>query len=1237
MNISDWVRQKIHLHTGLKSVLPNMENRYYQALTPNSDIINGDEYFAALDWALCQKNICNIAISGPYGSGKSSIIKSYLARNPEKKVLNISLAAFNLNEMISEADANEKIIDQNKLENGILKQLLYSVDIEKIPQSRYRKIQNKKINYRNISFLILFVILILLGIVFFIPEKLLFFVFLIKKYVGLHPIITIIFSYIFILAAFIVLYKWYKDNFKFSEIKLGDKATLQGNTDNIESIFDKNMDEILYFFEKTKYNIVVIEDLDRFKSTNIFVALRELNNILNNYENIKTKVSFIYAIKDDMFIEEGERTKFFDFIIPVIPYISSTNSGEVLRERLKFDDKTNKSSIYEITGTFISLISPYITNMRDLVNICNEFNIIKNILKGNQELNLNDEQLFSLIVFKNLYPKDFAELESESDDSIVLTAFRNKKEKINSEQAKKESVINQEQTKINNLKKEALYDIKEIKLAFLAYLTNDNLTFRNIYLDNSSYTLSQMIEDNFDITQFQGKRNIEGIDSRGYHTIIISEVDEKIKASKRDYFDRIQNMKKGIQKIIEESRVNIEAYESKINVLHTYTMKEMIQEFGIDFLNESVTKNRLLVFFLREGYIDEHYEDYINYFHPNSITKQEMNFILSVRNHGPSIEYNYQLTHISQIFFKLQPHEFKQKEIFNFDLVDFVIENQLHSSAGHYLFDKLTDHSDDSMNFIRAYYDRGRNTDDFIIQLVHNNSILWRDIMNDDAIPFDKKCKYLTKIFQNSPIDEITLLDINKDDSQIGVLSFFLISNPTVLAEIQTVPTEKQIEIYGALDIEFYDTDLEAIDDVVKQDILTNWRYELNEKMISEMYLWKAPEQVNLLYKKNYTMIRFLNDKDLLEYVHKYFPDYVEKLVIQPDSNTEEELDAVEDMLERLLPEHVELCLKILNKEQVVWENINQCCNNVSADVSTQKGEIWDYLLDNNRIRCTWANFYAYYNSYGATDAWVFYFSNNIDNLINSAEPETVPENIRMELFNAELGDENFRKFITLIWQEQFKKDLTDLDTYKIKILIEEGRLSFSQKYWDELNSIAPDLQILYAEKNVDSFVESLPLLTIDEKVINSLLKSDIIPEREKTQILYKIPINSLTEETAVIVSEFVVQLEYSYLKAAWRILSNESRKRLLLNQLDYINCSEFSTLFSELDSEYNQLVQEPGKKYSLSLSEYNKLLLEKLYTRKYVTGINIDTTKQIITGSISRKWLNNTSEKKSGAGVCVL
>lgn len=61
-----------------------------------------------------------------------------------------------------------------------------------------------------------------------------------------------------------------------------------------------------------------------------------------------------------------------------------------------------------------------------LTGICNEFVIYKNTLRDRQNLSLKDELMFSMMVFKNLFPKDFSELEAEK--GIVKKAFNAKKD-----------------------------------------------------------------------------------------------------------------------------------------------------------------------------------------------------------------------------------------------------------------------------------------------------------------------------------------------------------------------------------------------------------------------------------------------------------------------------------------------------------------------------------------------------------------------------------------------------------------------------------------------------------------------------------------------------------------------------------------------------------------------------------------------------------------------------------------
>ena len=129
------------------------------------------------------------------------------------------------------------------------------------------------------------------------------------------------------------VYKWrfLFSNFKLKVLKLPAGTGIESERES-DSVFNRNLDEIVYFFEVTKYRIVFFEDLDRLDEPNLFVRLRELNTLLNNSNAISKKtVVFVYAVRDDLFGKE-DRTKFFDFIIPVIPIINTTNSREALLE-----------------------------------------------------------------------------------------------------------------------------------------------------------------------------------------------------------------------------------------------------------------------------------------------------------------------------------------------------------------------------------------------------------------------------------------------------------------------------------------------------------------------------------------------------------------------------------------------------------------------------------------------------------------------------------------------------------------------------------------------------------------------------------------------------------------------------------------------------------------------------------------------------------------------------------------
>ena len=110
------------------------------------------------------------------------------------------------------------------------------------------------------------------------------------------------------------------------------KLSVQGNEieifeNDVDSFFDKHLNEVLYLFRNTDANAIVFEDMNRYNSNQIFEKLREINYLLNNSPNdSENKIfRFFYLLRDDIFTSK-DRTKFFDFIIPIVPVIDGANS-----------------------------------------------------------------------------------------------------------------------------------------------------------------------------------------------------------------------------------------------------------------------------------------------------------------------------------------------------------------------------------------------------------------------------------------------------------------------------------------------------------------------------------------------------------------------------------------------------------------------------------------------------------------------------------------------------------------------------------------------------------------------------------------------------------------------------------------------------------------------------------------------------------------------------------------------
>lgn len=405
----------------------------YEDLMPKSDLQKNRQYCESINWAIKNKEIKNIALTGVYGSGKSTILKTYITNHPEYKYLNISLASFE----------EDDIDDDGYVEKGILKQMFYRERYKSIPYSRFKKIKNIKTWLLLFRISIICITLIIGALIFnpnivsFLIEK----IELIEETLKLSKVSIILMISIFIALVtgiFIVVLKKVVNNINISKLEtnIGEIAKLEAEKSEVNA-FDKYIDEILYYFEETKYDVVIFEDLDRFNDIKIFSKLRELNLLVNNSQQIGRRIVFIYALRDDMFADENgndtkfyykNRVKFFDFIIPVVQVANSSNACDLLIKKFKYSNQWEG-----LTEEFISDITILINDMRILNNIYNEFVIYKENLQerdintGYYRNKLDAIKILSIVIYKNIYPADFAKL--QNDEGMVYDVFKNKKDK----------------------------------------------------------------------------------------------------------------------------------------------------------------------------------------------------------------------------------------------------------------------------------------------------------------------------------------------------------------------------------------------------------------------------------------------------------------------------------------------------------------------------------------------------------------------------------------------------------------------------------------------------------------------------------------------------------------------------------------------------------------------------------------------------------------------------------------
>ncbi|PJJ06959.1 hypothetical protein CLU83_0082 [Flavobacterium sp. 1] len=1219
LNTQKWYLKKLIISKyRLEKKLDRIKIVKIENFTPKILSSREDNHSALLNEIIQNKNIFNIALTGPYGSGKTSIIRTFEHNFSNLNFINISLATF-----------DGKVIKDDKtskLEYSILKQIFYKVSHDKVPQSRFKRIVNHKHIYLKTGLLFFWISSIIYLSDFDLPDSLLttklvhtlWLKKLYAEYLDLLCSVCAIAGAIYFLN---MTYDFFV-NFKIGKLKISE-AELDNKNDSKTIDFENEIDEILYFFDKNKTDVVFIEDLDRFDNTEIYIKLREINCLINNYQPIKKrgKVTFVYAVRDNMF-DETERTKFFDIILPVIPVINYTNSSDKFLGALalnlnQISDLEEKSKFKD----FIEVVSRYINDMRTIISICNEFKIYEKILGGS---GIDKIKLLAMMIYKNIEPSDFDCL--DKNKGYVYQLFKNKKDLINTEIVKiVEEIRLIEDEKIKESERESFESINELRKFYLyTFINLVNKTKKQIVvkirIGNDSFDEDVLLEDdNFE--KFSAQTNIQYVyqnssNDNTYTTesslsfkVIENAVNKKLSYKKRT--ERIKNKEKEeltklrkerqdllakqesiISKRLSEILITQESNNYFITTFNEYFTKptsttlveNLPNQSNIEFkcvYNHKINNKDLIDFLIREGHIDENYERFISKY--NGSHKENQTFLLSLSNRK-ALAFDYKIKDISALIKDIKTDCFHQKEILNFYLMDYLLERKSKTQLDS-IFITLKDESKNSVSFIDRYLDFANdiNKQHFLNGLIQH----WKQFYNF----ISKETSYLPEKYIRLIFKNLTTNHINEVNIDNNLASYICQMSDLNCIYFNDANRSKVEEFLKNTNIRFeklnYNQEYKHLIDFIYENSL----YEINAHMV-ELFvnLYKVNDiELENLKTSNFTTIQKSGCKKLIEYVNQNIFDYIECVYFELKDNIDEDENSIITLLNTGLIE--EVGLQMIEKNQTIISEVSKINDKA----------LWSKLFEYNRLEISWENFFKYFKEFDEIDETLVNYLNDerVSSRLSEKKMTEIDEDSQLLfselIIKSKIGDDSFKALAKQFPYIYNMNELIEVSLNKIKILIEHHLIKLDKNNFETLNNQYPQLIILFIKNNKQDFLNIYQELELNSSIIKELLR---LSESAFTNV-EKIEIIENTEE-------IILTGDKELLKELCKFLYN--KEKININEV-ILNC----LLSSSIEEIYRVTVFNIYYSKSLSLN---------------VLNVRIKSLKQPYDFALGRKHLklNDTS-----------
>lgn len=1014
------------------------ERKYqFERLTP-IDNMDLDVYGEAIDYVFDNSDIKNVAISGAYSAGKSSVLASYKKSHNDLRFLHISLAHFKSPDQEDETEVKESV-----LEGKILNQLIHQIPSDKIPQTHFRV--KKRISPVSIIIKTLETIALLTAIIYFmffdswksyvsvLPDNWL------KSILELsaHPYALMVDGIIIItLSSFLIygLIKIQKNKNVFRKLNLqGNEIEIFEESD--DSYFDKYLNEVLYLFENVDADVIVFEDMDRFNANKIFERLREVNTLANiqlQKENKKI-LRFFYLLRDDIFISK-DRTKFFDYIVPVVPVVDSSNSYD------QFISHFKKGGLFEkFNESFLQGLSLYIDDMRLLKNIYNEFVIYYNRLNITE---LDCNKMLAIIAYKNLFPRDFADL--QLNQGFIYTIFANKDSFVAEEIEKLDKQISEKSNEIDMAKNEHLSTIKELDAAY-----EDKRPVRYGYRQD----LSDADKANY------AKRK-QAIENRLNSSIPKLENEKVVLEQKR-----ISMQNRQLCEII--TRDNIDSIFSITSTNEVGTVTHFNEIKSSEYFD-------LLKYLIRNGYIDETYADYMTYFYENSLSRIDKTFLRSITDKKAK-EYTYKLKNPKLVVSRLRLVDFDQEETLNFDLFTYLLQTS-HIDYVKRLIEQLK--STKNLKFIGAYFDTTIELSAYIKHLNMGWPEVFSTALSERLLTENQIRRYSIASLYYSNDDIIEL--VNKENCLCDYISnardYLAIDNPNI---------DRLIHCFTLLGVCFIGFDYTELNKELFQAVYEESLYEINAEnlqLIQREIL--GAKNADDFFHKNYTILCLHPDSAITQYVNQNINKYFRVVLQISDGNIHDDEN---------------VAIAVFNNANLTTDYKHSYISALRTTITSIKeiadSSLWSSLLDADIVQYSEYNIMDCFNTVKLNESVISYI-NRYDIDLDFSKTE-YDEDAKEKLFDSVvicngIDNSKYRQILVSLKFSYDAFDIADISDDKITILIDTNIIRMTADNLKYIRENYHNQIFYYIRKSIEKYIDIVDETLFSREELLEILTWDI-------------------------------------------------------------------------------------------------------------------------------------------------